>query len=208
MRYFNADGSEAEFCGNGASCLALFAYSKRIVSDKMNFVAKSGVIQAEVKNGKVKLRLPNPQDLRLNFSLKVNGKNYTFFFVNTGVPHTVHFSRDVDKIDVKGLGQKVRFHKFFQPQGTNVDFVKVRDKKTILIRTYERGVEEETLSCGTGVVASAVIAGIKNLVQAPVQVITRGGEIFKVYYRCNRGAVKEVYLENSPKFVFEGKIAI
>lgn len=234
MRYFNADGSEANFCGNGASCLALFAYllrrkasQKKIVSQKMNFSTKSGIVSAIVEKrkaswrprlytkGKVKLKMPNPQGVNLDFSLKIDGRRYLLSFVDTGVPHTVNFVEDINKIDVKNLGRKIRFHQFFQPEGTNVNFVKVKDRNTILIRTYERGVEDETLSCGTGVVAGAIIAGLKNLVKPPVgkhrlavKVLTRSSETLKVYYQLNGKKVEDVYLENSPKIVFEGKIDI
>lgn len=208
MRYFNADGSEADFCANGASCLALFSYKEKIVSRKMNFLAKKGIIFAEIKGEKVKLKLPSPRGLCLDFPLKVNGKKYVFSFLNSGVPHAINFVQEINKIDVNNLGKKIRYHTFFQPAGTNVDFVKIKNRNTISIRTYERGVEEETLSCGTGAVASAIIAGLKNLVSPPVKVLTRSGEILKVYYECNGKQAEEVYLENSPKIVFEGKIEI
>lgn len=211
MRYFNADGSEANFCGNGASCLALFAYKKKIAPSKMNFLSKSGIVSAIVENEKVKLKMPNPQGLNLNFFLPLSGKKYLLSFLNTGVPHTVNFVQDINKIDVRNLGRKIRFHQFFRgdthpPAGTNVNFVQVKNKNTISIRTYERGVEDETLSCGTGAVASAIISGIRNLVRSPVNVLTRSNEIFKVYYRIRNNQIDEVYLENSPKIVFEGKI--
>jgi diaminopimelate epimerase len=183
MLYFNADGSEASFCGNGASCLSLFAYEKKIAPARMNFLSKSGIVSAIVEGKKVKLKMPNPRGLNLDFSLDVDGKTYLLSFLDTGVPHTVNFVPDIEKTDVRNLGRKIRYHQFFKPEGTNVDFVQVKDRKTILIRTYERGVENETLSCGTGVVASAIITGVKNLVSPPVNILTRSGEILKVYYQ-------------------------
>lgn len=215
MRYFNPDGSEANFCGNGASCLALFAYEKKIAPAKMNFLSKSGLVSAMVKNGKVKLKMTNPQRLNLDFTLDIDGKKYLLSFINTGVPHTVNFIREIDKIDVQKLGKIIRFHQFFQPDGTNVNFVQVKDKNTISIRTYERGVEDETLSCGTGAVASAIIAGVKNLVKPPVgadrppvKVLTQSGETLKVYYQIKNNQIDEVYLENSPKIVYTGEIEV
>ncbi len=215
MRYFNADGSEANFCGNGASCLSLFAYLKKVAPAEMKFLSKSGIVSASVKNKRVKLGMPDPRGLKLDFSLNVDGKKYLLSFLDTGVPHTVNFVKDIEKIDVKNLGRKIRFHRFFQPKGTNVNFVQLKDKKTILIRTYERGVEDETLSCGTGTVAGAIISGIRNLVNSPVgehrlaiKVLNRSGEILKVYYRNKNNQIKEVFLENSPKIVFTGEIEI
>ncbi len=208
MRYFNADGSEANFCGNGASCLALFAYEKKIAPAKMNFLSKSGLVSARVKNKRVKLKMPNPRKLNLDFTLDIDGKKYLLSFINTGVPHTVNFVQDIDKVQVSNLGRKIRFHQFFQPDGTNVNFVKVKNENTILIRTYERGVEAETFSCGTGAVASAIIAGVKRMVKPPVKVLTQSGETLKVYYQLNGKRVEDVYLENTPKFVFQGEIRV
>jgi len=208
MRYFNADGSEANFCGNGASCLALFAYQKKIAPAKMNFLTKSGIISATVEEGKVKLKMPNPERLNLDFSLDIDGKKYLFSFIDTGVPHTVNFVQEINKINVNNLGKKIRYHNFFQPAGTNVNFAKIKNRSAISIRTYERGVEGETLSCGTGVVASAIIAGLKNLVSPPVEVLTQSGETLKVYYQIKNNQIDEVYLENSPKIVYTGEIEI
>jgi len=208
MRYFNADGSEANFCANGASCLALFAGKKKIAPAKMNFLSRSGIVSARVKNEKVKLKMPSPGRLNLDFFLDIKRKKYWFSFIDTGVPHTVNFVQDINNVEVKNLGARVRFHKFFQSEGTNVNFVQVKDKNTILVRTYERGVEAETLSCGTGAVASAIIAGIKKLVSPPVRVITRSGETLKVYFQLGGKQIGDVYLENSPKIVFQGEIEI
>ena len=152
MRIFNPDGSEAKMCGNGARCSVLY-----IGRRNTELETKAGIIQSQLKGNSVKIKLTEPKDLKLNLPIKVNNRTLQVNFINTGVPHTVIFVADLDKIDVINLGRQIRFHKRFAPQGTNVDFVEALSNKSIKIRTYERGVEDETLACGTGVVASALI---------------------------------------------------
>ena len=213
MRIFNPDGSEPQMCGNGARCAALFAHIKGIVNKKMNFETGAGRIFAEVYASAVKLKLGDPYDIRLGFDLKIGDKTFGASYINTGVPHTVLFVLDIENTDVVGLGRMIRYHRDFEPSGTNVDFVQLKDHSSVIIRTYERGVEDETLACGTGSVASAVIAGLQGNVglNELVHVHTRGGEILKVHYKIEKqqdfiSQVKDVYLEGAVKVAFEGKI--
>ncbi|MCS7231858.1 MAG: diaminopimelate epimerase [Elusimicrobiota bacterium] len=212
MVYYNSDGSYAAMCGNGARCIAYYAYELELCDEVVNFETGSGILKGIInyKRKSVKIKVPDPKDLRLNIILKLeNNREINVDFINTGVPHTVLFVDDIDKIDAYNLGKAIRYHKEFTPDGTNVNFVKVKDDHTIYIRTYERGVENETLSCGTGALASSIISAIKNFVKPPVKCITKSQDILNVTFKKNPpedmlSPVSEVYLEGKVKFVFEG----
>ncbi len=205
MRIFNPDGSEAEMCGNGARCVALFSYKEEIAKKNMCFETKAGIIEAQIINDKkVKIKMSNPFDLKKDLELKINGKVLEGSFINTGVPHTVIFTSRVKSVEVEKIGRKIRRHKMFAPEGTNVDFVSLKNKTSIYLRTYERGVEAETLSCGTGSAASAIIAGLKKGLKSPVKVITQSGEIYTIYFRIKKEGIKEVYLEGPVAISYEG----
>ncbi len=208
MRIFNPDGSEAEMCGNGSRCIALYAATRKIAKSEMTVDTIAGVLQAAVKGDVVKVRLTEPKDIRWNFCLMINKCPYKVNFVDTGVPHTIHFVKDLDDIDVKNLGSHIRSHGEFAPGGTNADFVKIVDKNNIKIRTYERGVEDETLACGTGAVASAIISAETEKMKSPVIVETQSGEKLKVYFEMVEGNFKNVYLEGMARLVYEGEILI
>lgn len=202
-QFFNPDGSVAEMCGNGSRCAVRFAYEKGIVSSQVRFETLAGVIRAQVLEGgkRVKVQLTKPHSYR-KVSLDVNGQRVEGSFINTGVPHFVTLSENLDSIDVKGLGRAVRFHREFEPKGTNVNFIQPLSEKGLCIRTYERGVEGETLACGTGAVASALIAYKKGLIkEKPVEVYTKGGELLRVDFDEN---FEEVFLEGGVCKVFEG----
>ena len=184
MSIFNADGSEAEMCGNGARCVALYA-SKLLKVSSLNIATKAGIIAAEIEGNTVKIRLSEPKNVKLNLPIKVSGRELSVNFINTGVPHAVLFSAGLDKINVSLIGRLIRYHKVFSPKGTNVDFVEVAGKGSIKVRTYERGVEDETLACGTGSAASALIFALKTGLKNKVNVQTRGGEVLKVYFKNN-----------------------
>jgi len=158
MRYFNADGREAEMCGNGARCSAFYAFSKGYVQRKFCFRSKSGIHNAQVfKNNLIKVELP-PCNFKGKVSLRVKEKTLEGFFLQVGVPHLVILAKNIEKVDVQKIGKRIRKLKRFAPKGTNVNFVKIKNRNRLSIRTYERGVEAETLSCGTGAAASACIA--------------------------------------------------
>ena len=205
MRIINADGSEAEMCGNGARCIAKFAYDKNIVSDKnMIFETLAGLIHGEIKqNDYVKVQLTEPFGLRENVAVDIPEYKGNVYFINTGVPHTIVFSESVDTVDVYTIGRGIRYSEYFQPAGTNVNFVEVIDKTTIKVRTYERGVENETKACGTGSTAAALISALVHNMQSPVNVLTRSGELLKVYFRFNAAAkiFTEVFLEGRVEYL-------
>ncbi|MDP3790813.1 MAG: diaminopimelate epimerase [Candidatus Omnitrophota bacterium] len=208
MRIFNPDGSEAEMCGNGSRCIALYASMKKIASDNMKIETLAGVLDAGVKGQEIKVKLTEPKDIHWNLCLMINECPYKVNFTNTGVPHVIHFVEDIENIGVKELGSKMRYHADFSPEGANVDFVKIVDQPNskISVRTYERGVEDETLACGTGAVASAIIAAESEHLFSPVTVETKSKETLKVYFDVVEGSFKNVYLEGKAKLVYEGDI--
>jgi diaminopimelate epimerase len=202
-RFFNNDGSEVEMCGNGARCAARFAYLNNIAPIEMKFRTLAGVIKAEITGiNSVKAQLTMPTDYREN--IKLDGIDMEASFINTGVPHVVYFVDDVDSVDVEKLGSKTRYHKYFEPEGTNVNFVEVLDTNKIKIRTYERGVEGETLACGTGATAAALISILKGKVFAPTSVKTRSGNILNVYVEAEGNEIQGVFLEGDATLTYIG----
>ena len=204
MRIFNPDGSEAEMCGNGSRSAALYAFRNKIAKARMSIDTIAGILNATVSGETVKVKLPEPKEIKWNLCLMINKCPYKVDFVNTGVPHVIHFVDDLENIDVKGLGASMRYHPDFSPAGANADFVKLSGKSSIKVRTYERGVEDETLACGTGAVASAIISAESEKMTSPVTVETRSGEKLKVYFKMVKGNFANVYLEGKAKLVYEG----
>ena len=201
--FFNADGSVAEMCGNGSRCAIRFCYEKGISGERVKFETLAGIIKGEVIDGgrRVKVQLTKPS-LPERKSLEIEGRRLEGFFINTGVPHFVVPVKDLDSVDVISLGRKIRFHKEFEPKGTNVNFIEGEGEGRIRIRTYERGVEGETLACGTGATASAIIAYSSGMVKnKPVEVVTRGGETLYIHFDDK---FEEVFLEGSVYKVYEG----
>ena len=205
MRIINSDGSEAEMCGNGARCVALYAKENRLAGKKMKFETLAGVIDAEILGDRIRLKMSDPKDIKLGMDLTIDGRGHSINFVNTGVPHAVIFTDKVNGLDVKDLGRKVRYHRSFAHRGTNANFVEPQKGNLLKVRTYERGVEDETLACGTGVVASAIIAAAVKGFKSPVKCLTKSGETLKVYFRKTGDNFKDVYLEGSAKTVFCGR---
>lgn len=205
-RFFNSDGSLGEMCGNAARCVARFAVLKGITSPKLSFETLAGIIEAQVLGREVKVLMVRPTGLKLDIDVPIDGETHQLHFINTGVPHVIKFLNEAASVAAKSLGNKIRFHPQFQPAGTNADFVQVLDRKNIKVRTYERGVEDETLACGTGAVASALIAAKKNFVDSPVEVQTSGGEILKIYFQSKGEGFDRVFLEGDTRVVYEGEL--
>ncbi len=196
MRYFNQDGSEAAMCLNGTRCIVSYAHRLGLIQDKGKFMAATGPIGFYYKNGSVSIEIQPPVDIKLNFSFTLKRKKYKANFLRIGVPHCVIFVDSYDKLDVQTLGEAIRNHKVFKPDGANVNFVKV-DNKDLFVRTYERGIEGETLSCGSGVMASAYIATKLFIAQSPITCKTRGGDLLVT--------IKDkLYLEGPASFVYDG----
>lgn len=208
MRYYNSDGGEAEMCGNGARCFARFANKVAHAPARISFETPAGVIRAELHGELVTLHLSDPRDLKLNVSLHVAGKKKNVHFVNPGVPHVVIPVAKIDNVDVRNEGAALRRHKMFSPAGANVNFLEKRGAHQIAIRTYERGVENETLACGTGVVASALIFAAIEKVDGPIGVLVRGGNELQVGLKRDGEQFREVTLTGPAEFVFDGTIEI
>ncbi len=202
--FFNADGSEAEMCGNGGRCAARFAFMKGICGEKLSFETLAGIIRAEVRDKQVKLEMTKPSDLRLDIKFSTGLDELTIDYINTGVPHAVVLTEDLDHVPVFEWGRLIRYDDLFAPEGTNVDFVQIKDEHHILIRTYERGVEDETLACGTGAVASALISALKGFVKSPTKVTTWGNEELTIYFDMQDQEFTEVFLEGGAVHVYTG----
>ncbi|NQV04609.1 MAG: diaminopimelate epimerase [Candidatus Omnitrophica bacterium] len=203
MRIFNADGSEAEMCGNGLRCAALYVGKK----GKMKIETIAGMYEAEITaKDRVRIKMEGPKDLRRDLAIKVNGRNVKVGYIDTGVPHAVIFVQGIEAINVDSIGRNIRYHAKFKPRGTNVDFVEIVDDKNIKMRTYERGVEGETLACGTGAVASAIISGLNSRGSVcKINVHTKGG-VLRVYFKKVERRIKDVHLEGEARKVFEGEV--
>lgn len=202
-KFYNADGSIAEMCGNGARAVARLAYELAIIQDPFYLETLAGLIYAEVKNKRVKISLGVPKDLKLDLTVRTDYDLYLAHYVNTGVPHIVLFWDNVEEAPVQKLGSILRYHEIFKPAGTNVNFVELvrEDNKTYLkIRTYERGVEAETLACGTGACAAAYITYKQGLLAPPIQLLTKGGEILTVDIDIT---TETLYLEGDTHFLFQ-----
>jgi len=205
-RFFNSDGSEAEMCGNAGRCAARFAVLKGIAAEKLSFETLAGIIEAEVDGRRVKLQMVQPTGLALDLAVRIDDQDHRLHFINTGVPHAVELVEEITSVVVKELGRKIRFHPRFQPAGTNANFVQPIDRSHLKVRTYERGVEDETLACGTGAVASALIAAAKGLADSPVEVETRGGEILSIYFHPRGDGFEKAFLEGDTRVVYEGNL--
>ncbi len=208
MRYYNSDGGEAEMCGNGARCFARFAHRVTQSAAHLKFETAAGVIEAKITENQVQLKMSAPHDLRLNLDLRVGAEMSQIHFLNTGVPHAVEFVDHLERISVRERGSKLRWHEAFQPRGTNANFVKRLSDHVIAIRTFERGVEDETLACGTGVVASALLHALVHGISSPISVEVRGGDTLEVGYRREGEYFHDVTLTGPADFVFEGEIEI
>ena len=204
MRIFNPDGSEVTMCGNGIRCSAVYAYKKKWCGVLMKIETGAGVLQAEVNGESVRVKMTSPKNIKLAQNIGLGKTIMNIHTVNTGVPHVVHFVENIKDYPTKEAGSGIRYHKLFEPEGTNANFVEIVDNSTISVRTYERGVEDETLACGTGVVASAIISHLINGTREPVKAITRGEDILKVYFKKEHNRFNDVYLEGKAHIVFEG----
>ncbi len=213
-RFFNADGSEAEMCGNGARCAARFAILKGITNkERFSFRTLAGIIQARVSGQTATVAMTQPRGLEPHISIEVGGRGMSLDFINTGVPHAVYFTgspKELEEMDICGRGRAIRYHERFQPAGTNADFAFVTDLHHMQVRTYERGVEDETLACGTGCIAGALTAAAGGLVESPVSVLTRSGETLTIHFEKvlegNRTSFSAVFLEGGARVVYDAEL--
>ena len=205
-RFYNADGSEPEMCGNGGRCAARLAVLLGLAGHSLSFETLAGLIHAEVHERMVRLALTGVGDLRLSQQIPINGETLTGHFLKVGVPHVVVPVRDLEHVPVTSLGRTVRFHPLFGPAGTNVNFIRLKGPHALEVRTYERGVEDETLACGNGAVASVLIAARLGEMASPSVVHTRGGEVLTVHFKSQGETFADVYLEGEALVVFQGEL--
>jgi diaminopimelate epimerase len=208
MRYYNSDGGEAEMCGNGARCFARFANKVAGPFSHLSFETPAGIIRAELDAEQVTVNLSPPHGLELNRKLEIQGEEHTVHLLNTGVPHVVIVVDDLEAAPVFELGKTIRYHAEFRPKGTNVNFVKPIGPRKIAIRTYERGVEAETLACGTGVTAAALIFARLQSTDGPIRVKVRGGDWLEVTFANVGEEFRDVALKGPADFAFEGAIEL
>jgi diaminopimelate epimerase len=191
-RFYNADGSEAAMCGNGGRCAARFAFLRKIAPAHMRFLTGAGIIRAEVRGDRV--------------PVQIGGSPVAAGFIVVGVPHAVLHAEALESVPVAEWGRPLRHDAAFGPAGANVNFYRVEGPRALRVRTYERGVEGETHACGTGSVATALVAAAAGLVRSPVTVRTSGGEKLRVYFRRRGGRFAEVFLEGGADVVYEGRM--
>jgi diaminopimelate epimerase len=198
MKYYNSDGRLGSMCGNGGRCVAHFSKKSGLSGNKQKFLAFDGIHEASVDNDTVRLQMSDVNDYKI-----INGS----YFLNTGSPHYVVFTEGIGKLDVFNQGKKLRWAPEFVPGGTNVNFVEIIND-TLHLRTFERGVEEETLACGTGITASAIASVLSGrFVSAPVKVSARGGNL-TVEFQVKNGKISDIWLTGPATFVFEGEIEV
>lgn len=216
MRIINADGTEAEMCGNGARCMAVYICHKFAITPEIFTIETlAGTLQASVINDVAMVQLSDPKDYRPNIDIKLGEQHLQGHFINTGVPHTVIFVQGLQECDVNGLGRMIRYHQVFSPKGTNVNFVEKIKDGIVELRTYERGVEAETLACGTGSVACALISylqgetKLKSQKEAMMKVMTKSGEMLEVKFDLDiideKIVISHVWLKGSGKIICKGE---
>ena len=206
MLYYNADGSSGGMCGNGGRCVAAFAHMEGIAGRNQRFEALDHIYDAEVGEKSVRLHMKDPVDLRGGLQFSPAGRQMTGTFLDTGAPHVVIFEDGLERLDVMNVGKAVRNDPLLSPTGANVNFVRIRDGSTVELRTYERGVETETLACGTGSVAAALVGSDLWALTSPVTVAVRSGEELIVHFSKTQGIWTDVFLEGSAYILFRGKM--
>ena len=206
-RFFNADGGEVDMCGNGGRCAARLAYLRGIAGARLTFETRAGIIHAEVRGERVKLEMPQTTAPEIDYSLDVKGEVLTVSSITVGVPHVVTWVADTEATRVFELGRAIRYQERYAPAGTNANFVKQLENGAFAIRTYERGVEDETLACGTGSVAAALIAAAKGMTTSPAAMQTRGGEMLNIHFEQSEDGFKNVFLEGDARLIYEGKLS-
>ena len=210
MMYFNADGSYGGMCGNGGRCIARYAVLHGIAPRKHQFEALKYIYVASVRGTEIDLSMKDPCELQLHKRIRVGGKTVSASFVDTGSPHVVvpcnalGRQETLKSIDVVGSGREIRYHAAFKPSGTNVNFVERMKDNSIRIRTYERGVEAETMACGTGSIASAIVASRLWKLKAPIVVFLESGKKLRVEFDDDGTKISNVHLIGSGEICFYG----
>ncbi len=208
MRIFNSDGSEAPMCGNGLRCMVWYLHTRNGRHKEISVDTRAGLMRAQIIDGdRVRVYLSRPKNLRLGQKLKAAGRSCQVHSVNSGVPHAVLLVSHLEKVAMETLGPAIRHHRLFKPAGTNVNAVRIDSQHRIAIRTFERGVEEETLACGTGAVASVLIGAALGRLTPPVEVKTAGGDVLTVGFGQSKQPWEGLYLEGPAQILFNGEIS-
>jgi len=208
MRYYNADGGEAEMCGNGARCFARYVHPlRRACAEKVRFLTPAGLITGEYVGEEVRIGLTAPTEIKTHQRADFGWGEIEYHFINTGVPHVVFFVSDEDEPEVIVQGRAIRRSSIF-PRGTNVNFVQITEAGKLIVRTYERGVEAETLACGTGVVASALLTSRVRHLALPLGVKVRAGDTLTVDAQVDGDGYRDVTLTGPALEVFSGEIKL
>ena len=217
-RFIEPDGSEAKLCGNGTACFTYWVVSKGLVAGPdVQIVTRAGVAYGRVEEDdpqEIRVCVPDPKNLQKDITIEANGQSLTMDTVDTGVPHAVIPVADVDSVDVGRLGAAIRHHPEFAPKGINANFVQILGPGHIAVRTFEFGVESETLACGTGSAAAAIITCMRHhwdqgicTVDKPVEVLTRSGETLRIYFNhCDGGPITDVCLETRVRPVYDATL--
>lgn len=205
-RFYNSDGSVAEMCGNGARCAARFAFLNGIAGDKMAFETIAGRVTAIVNQETVKIGMPDPFDLKIDYPLDLSGGSLYLSSINTGVPHAVIIKDSLDELDIIKTGKEIRYHTEYAPAGTNVNFACRLGPDLIGIRTYERGVEDETLACGTGSVAAALVMAAAEGMETPIQVKTKSGGMLVIHFKKAGNTFTDIFLEGDARVIYKGEL--
>jgi len=210
FRYYNADGGEAEMCGNGARCFGRFTAALMLEEpETVTFETIAGILSADLVDDDIRIAMSEPKDLKMDTGAKVPGLDGDLHFINTGVPHVVVFVADLPGTEVVRHGAAIRYHEAFAPAGTNANFATVLSPGHIAIRTYERGVEDETLACGTGMVASALMHHLLDGAPSPIKVDVEGGDTLEIgFEKTGDTTFTKVTLKGPADFVFEGDIEL
>jgi diaminopimelate epimerase len=206
MKYYNSDGSYGGMCGNGGRCIALFAFLHGIAGDRCRMEALDYVYEAEIRGETVRLKMKDPINFRSGLAANLGENTYQCYSLDTGAPHAVVFTENLEELDVARLGKTLRHHALFLPEGTNVNFVRKAGEDRLEVRTYERGVEAETLACGTGSIASAVVASIVYGMVFPIEIVARSGDVLRVHSIREGEKITNVILEGPAKILFSGNV--
>lgn len=204
MRIFNADGSEAEMCGNGLRCLIKFARDLGLKQEDYLIETMRRPLRASYRDDRIFVEMGSPLEVKWHLSL--SGSPHLIHFLNTGVPHAILFTDLLDAVDIHQLGPQIRYHEFFAPAGTNVNFVQPLSDHTLAIRTYERGVEKETLACGTGATAAALAASYLKQLKSPIQVFTQSKESLEISFHLENETFTNVKMAGTAHYIFKGEI--
>lgn len=216
VRFYEPDGSEAELCGNGTACFVRWVTANGWCPDReIRILSQAGLVHGKNVDAQyVQVCIPSPLNVQHDFLVQALGQSYTCDFAITGVPHVITYVEDVSKVPVETLGAALRHHSRFHPRGANANFVQVIEPGKLALRTFEFGVEHETLACGTGAAAAAILTGVRfdwpaKFVtgQEPVLVQTRGGDVMRIYFtRQADGSITDVCLQTRVRYVYLGRL--